>query len=568
MNECLEWAHPLISPELFVFGMMNEEGGACERRQGGHDDDADILVPPDDHDRGKDDQHGQPDEHDWAGREFGLTKDEFKDVKAWQANSQGFAGQIHDEQSRMRLLLDVECEGIAPVVFAGYLLSMGLSMERVADFFLRDPDGGKYLRGAVEERCVQFQKKLERQAEEKREKLALPFGGDRSTLPVVGFYRDIVPGEQPFDVDMAGTRTSVDLADLAHVAPAVPNTAEDRRRARERDLVQPKTSGILSLYYEEVEKHTRFNPVTLATIKCRAGDALLKGAAVPLPRNITPGAVVEEVKHEFLIGQRSLSASERTREAQIRNEQKMMRNIVCRFLAPLHCKLATAADACSDDELLTVALEAWSEEDESTRETIARISKDQLLEGVLGCFSSALQEMADDCGLLLHATCAKDVTLQKESLILNEDGTRHAVQELYGDLPRARQTATVSEEQRRKLDAGAQNSALLTAAVKGALEAGRKRKDHDHRTPSSGRKTYGGSRFGVPQAPRKSFRQPDWNNQHHGGAASVERSDARTQPYHPQFQGRGGRGAGRGRGNGPGARGRGSPSRGGPPVRR
>jgi hypothetical protein len=553
--------------ELFVFGMMNQEGGAFEQRHEGQEEDGDIHVPLD-----RDPAAGDKNDQDWPGKDFGFTADEFDGICEWRKNSKGFAGQIQDEHARTRLLYDVSCDDVEPVAFAGYLLSMGVNMERVADAFLRDPEGGKFVREAVADKCAQYQRALEQQAESKRAKSAAPLGGVCSALPAVGFNRKVVPGEQPYDEDMAGTRTRVDLLDLDHVLPAVPNSAEDRRRVRERDLNHVKTKEILTMYYSGVEKTTRFNPDTLTKMKSRAGNALLMGAAVPLPRNVTPGAVVEEVKHEFLVGQRHLTQADRAKDAQMRDQQKMVRNIVFRFQAPLHCKLGLAADACSNDELVAAALAAYAEEEELVSETISRISKRQLLENLLGCFRDTLCELADDCGLVLHALCAKDITLQKESLILNEEGERAAVQELYADLPRAKQTATVSVEKRRLLEAGAQNSAMMAVAVKAAMDQGRKRKDHEHRTPSSGRKAYNNARgYGVPHAPRKTFRQPDWNQQRGsaaGAGATAERGETRPQPYHPPYQGRGGRGAGRARGSNAGGRGRAASQRGGLPVRR
>lgn len=55
-------------------------------------------------------------------------------------------------------------------------------------------------------------------------------------------------------------------------------------------------------------------------------------------------------------------------------------------------------------------------------EAIARLSKQEFTEAMINIMSATLRELADDCGLLLHAFCTKDITLQKQSLMLNERG--------------------------------------------------------------------------------------------------------------------------------------------------
>ena len=87
---------------------------------------------------------------------------------------------------------------------------------------------------------------------------------------------------------------------------------------------------------------------------------------------------------------------------------------------------------------------------------------------------------------------------------------------------------------------------------------GYKRKEHEHRTPSSNR------RSGAPkknfESSRQAFRQPDFQYQN--------QRDEKTQSTPATGRGRGGgRGGSRGRGS-PSPRGRGQPFRGGSPPRR
>ena len=79
--------------------------------------------------------------------------------------------------------------------------------------------------------------------------------------------------------------------------------------------------------------------------------------------------------------------------------------------------------------------------------------------------AAPLCELADDCGLLLHAFCTKDITLQKQSLMLNEGGSREQVQAMYGDVSKTIQTAAISAEEKKKLEETAQQSRLLTSLV-------------------------------------------------------------------------------------------------------
>lgn len=84
---------------------------------------------------------------------------------------------------------------------------------------------------------------------------------------------------------------------------------------------------------------------------------------------------------------------------------------------------------------------------------------------------------------------------------------------MYGDETKSIQTATISTEEKKKLETTAQQSRLLTTLVNDALEdKGFKRKSNEHRTPSSSR------RYGEPKTkehfggPRKPFRQPDFHH--------------------------------------------------------
>ena len=86
----------------------------------------------------------------------------------------------------------------------------------------------------------------------------------------------------------------------------------------------------------------------------------MSGAALPLPKDITPGAMDKQVDHKFIGSQRAnLSFEEKAREKQIRSEQKMFRNIAFRNAVPLHSHLCYMVDFCSADtecELLAMAL--------------------------------------------------------------------------------------------------------------------------------------------------------------------------------------------------------------------
>ena len=104
----------------------------------------------------------------------------------------------------------------------------------------------------------------------------------------------------------------------------------------------------------------------------------------------------------------------------MRETQKLVRNATFRFIAPLHAKTATAAMACETEEVIQVALSGMMSEDETVSEAIERLSKQELTEALVNVMAATLCELADDCGLLLHAFCTKDITLQKQSLMLNE----------------------------------------------------------------------------------------------------------------------------------------------------
>ena len=60
---------------------------------------------------------------------------------------------------------------------------------------------------------------------------------------------------------------------------------------------------------------------------------------------VAPEAIQEEVKHELHLGQRNTNLADKSKDAQMRETQKLVRNATFRFIAPLHVKSATAAVA-------------------------------------------------------------------------------------------------------------------------------------------------------------------------------------------------------------------------------
>ena len=536
--------------------MIEEEGDGCEHRQeGAGEADVDIrrFVHP--HVPGP-----VPDGDDWPGKEYGLSPTEYENFLARLTSCAGFAGKLQDSKIRDRIMFDVSNQMILPDVFAGYLLALGYSMDHVANLYIREAHKGSELRRAVEEHVQRYQEMVDKGLQ----------GGGASATAVgaartaslqkpLGFFKNKNDDEDIFEVDNSGTSTKVDLTGVAHVAQALPASHEERQSVRSRDLDQEKTKELLDFYYAEKNPQLRFNAETLTHLNSKAGDKLLTGAVVPLPKMVAPKAIDEEVKHDLLLGQRNTTLAEKAKDAQMRETQKLVRNAIFRFIAPLHAKTATAAVACETDEVILVALSGMMLEDETVNEAIERLPKQELTEALVNVMGASLRELADDCALLLHAFCTKDITLQKQSLMLNEGGSREQVHKMYGDVTKSIQTAVISAEEKKKLDETAQQSRLLTSLVFQQMNGkGYKRKEHEHRTPSSNR------RSGAPkknfESSRQTFRQPDFQYQN--------QRDEKTQSTPATGRGRGGgRGGSRGRGS-PSPRGRGQPFRGGSPPRR
>ena len=500
----------------------------------------------------------------WPGHNFGLSQQAYETIMMWSNKSEAFAGRPESEASRARLRVDADDEFIDPLVLAGYLVAMGGAMAWVADQYLQDPEQGSWLRSAIKLRCEKFDKEVLRASKEAAGAANLPHGGKTSRPEPKGFYGQADDDQDVFDEDAAGSRTKVDLEHTEHVRPAIPGSGEARKEARKFELHQ-MTSDLLKVYYKEHGKETRFNADSLVNLHTKAGDVLVSGAVLPLPKDILPGAMDKQVDHKFIGAQRAnLSFEDKAREKQIRSEQKMFRNIAFRNAVPLHSHLCYMVDFCSADtecELLAMALAQFATGESSIQDVMDAMDKDTLAEVLIGYMKGMLVEIADKSALLVHVLCTKDITLQKESLILNETGEREVVNRVYRNLPKEKQEANVAKDDRELLDIGEKQKAYMAAAVKAAAEAMQSgKRKMDQRTPNSQNVRKTGY---PPAAPKKPFRQLRWKNTDASEDAGA-RGESADAPR--------GRGYGKGfaRGRTPSGRGRGAQysSRGGFPGKR
>jgi hypothetical protein len=122
----------------------------------------------------------------------------------------------------------------------------------------------------------------------------------------------------------------------------------------------------------------------------------------------------------------------------------MFRNIAFRNAIPLHSHLCSMVDVWSADaecELLAMARAQFATGESSIQDAMDAMDKETLAEVLISYTKGMLVEIADKSALLVHVLCTKDITLQKDSLVLNETGERDVVNQVYRNLPKEKQEA-------------------------------------------------------------------------------------------------------------------------------
>ena len=479
----------------------------------------------------------------------GLLNKDLDDILRWAELTRSYAARFHETDQRTRLFLEAADPNRDPKAIAGCLLSMGKKEEFVIELFIEDPLEGSSVRKCVRDACDEFEKALTDRVSKSGGRSGPGAHGapEEAVESPRGFFKKFSVNEELFDEDRSGTKTKVDLEFLNHVRHGLAKTSEERKAQREFELSNPMTKELLGKYYLETSKTTRFHEGSLVKINSRAGDALIKGAAKPLPKGVTPGAMDKVVEHDC-INPKTLSKEDESKDVNLRDQQRLMRNLTFRFAAPLHSKICDLIDKCDNGALLSEALVPLaSYEGEPIDSIVEGVNPASTVAFLQTHVQAQIVDLADELALLLHALCTKDLTLQKESLLLNEKGDKKVVQEVYEDEAKPKQKAKVSDENRKKLDPGPQAKAMLAAAVEFHEKSSKaylgKRKASVHRTPPQDKSK---NFRRAPEAPRKPFRRPVFERLDSG----KERQEQPPPKSHYLGRGRGGgRGAAGGRGS-------------------